>query len=97
MKGEILKYLITLLLLFTSFTSFSETVWCRKFNVGCPTPEENAKKMANCQMLANQTYQTAISEAFADPLVWKLGGYESAQDYANVRKKNMMSICMTKT
>ena len=53
--------------------------------------------MANCQMLANQTYQTAISEAFADPLVWKLGGYESAQDYANARKKNMMSICMTKT
>ena len=53
--------------------------------------------MANCQMLANQTYQTAMSEAFADPLVWKLGGYESAQDYANARKKGILSIFMTKT
>jgi hypothetical protein len=92
-----LKYVFALACLLASFASISETVWCRKFNVGCPTPEENAKKMANCQMLANQTYQNAISEAFANPQVWKFGGYDSAQDYATVRKNNMLQICMKKT
>jgi hypothetical protein len=95
--GYILKYVFAIACLLASFASISETVWCRKFNVGCPTPEENAKKMSNCQMLANQTYQNAISEAFTNPQVWKLGGFESAQDYASARKKSMLSICMTKT
>jgi hypothetical protein len=45
-------------------------------------------------MLANQTYQEAISEAFANPMVWKLSGYESAQDYASTRKNNMLQICI---
>lgn len=78
----------------TSVAVNAETVWCRKFNLGCPTPEEKSKKMANCQMLANQTYQSALKEAFADPSVWRLGGFSSAQDYAFFRKQNMLQVCL---
>jgi hypothetical protein len=48
---------------------------------------------ANCQNLANETYSEALAEAIADPTVWRFAGNTNAQDYANMRKRLMLSIC----
>ena len=56
---------------------------------GPPVPMD----AANCRNLANETYSEALAEAIADPTVWRFAGNTSAQDYANMRKRLMLSIC----
>jgi hypothetical protein len=75
----------------------AESVWCRNLGLGCPTEADRAKAMQNCQMLANEIYQKALSESFSDPRVWKLAGYDSAQDYASGRRMLMLTRCMKST
>lgn len=38
-----------------------------------------------CKSILNSFYQEKLTEAIADESLWKLGGYSSAQDYANAR------------
>lgn len=80
-----------------SSTVNAETVWCRKFNLGCPTPEEQNQKYLNCKKLSNQTYQEALYTALADSTVWRHSGRSSAQEYAEWRKNFMFSLCMRNT
>jgi hypothetical protein len=87
---------LMLCLLLTS-ASASESVWCRKFNLGCPTPEEQKQKYLNCKMLSSQSYQEALTAALADSTVWRHSGQSSAQEYAEWRKNFMLSLCMRKT
>jgi hypothetical protein len=75
----------------------AETVWCQKFNLGCPTPEEQKKKYMNCKMLSSQSYQEALTAALADSTVWRHSGQSSAQEYAEWRKNFMLSLCIRKT
>ena len=75
----------------------NETVWCRKFNLGCPTPAEESRKLSNCKMLSNQSYQEALSAALADSTVWRHSGQSSAQEYAEWRKNLMFTLCMRNT
>ena len=89
-----MKYIVVLLAALVSTNVFAETVWCKALNLGCETPEEKAKKAANCQRLANETYQTAIVEALGDPSIWQLAGYKSAREYATARQRQMLYQCM---
>jgi hypothetical protein len=88
-------FLILSLLLISAVNA--ETVWCRKFNLGCATPEEQNQKYLNCKMLSNQSYQEALTAALADSTVWRHSGQSSAQEYAEWRKNFMLSLCMRKT
>ncbi len=72
----------------------AETVWCRRFNIGCPTPQEIEKAAQRCQQMAQQSREEGYQKAIADPWVWKLDGARSAEDYANMRYRLMMQICM---
>jgi hypothetical protein len=90
-----MKKLALLMLCFMLSSAFaSESVWCRKFKLGCPTPEEEKQKYLNCKMLSNQSYQEALSAALADSAVWRHSGQSSAQEYAEWRKNFMISLCM---
>ena len=67
---------------------------CLMFLSGCdrngpPVPMD----AADCQNLADETYSEAFAEAIADPTVWGFAGNTSAQDYANMRRRLMLSIC----
>lgn len=83
---------IASLTLFALPTS-AETVWCRNFNLGCPTEKELEKKRRNCYNLALEVRRSSFIEAISDPSVWKLGGYISAEDYAEARMRNMLFTC----
>jgi hypothetical protein len=87
---------LILCLLLTS-VSASETVWCRKFKLGCPTAEEEKQKFLNCKMLSDQSYKEALSAALADSTVWRHNGQSSAQEYAEWRKNAMFSLCIRNT
>lgn len=89
-----MKYCIAICMLIFSMVTSAETVWCRKFNVLCQTPEEKAQTLANCKMLANESYHEGLTGALADPSIWQLGGYKSAQDYAEKRKQGMLFSCL---
>ena len=39
----------------------------------------------DCQSELSNHYQEVLNEAFADESLWRLGGYDSAQDYAKSR------------
>jgi len=75
----------------------SETVWCRNFNFGCPTQEEQNRKFQNCKMLSNQSYEEALVKAISDPSIWRLNGHTSAKEYAEWRRNFMLSLCMRNT
>ena len=87
---------IALYLLITSAFA-AESVWCRKFNLGCQTPAEEKQKYLNCKMLSDQIYQDALAAALSDSTVWGYNGNRSAQDYAEWRKNFMYSRCMQNT
>jgi len=72
----------------------SQTVWCRVLNIGCDTSEEREKKLQNCTRMADQTYRSALSLALSDPTVWQFQGSRSAEDYAEMRRRGMLSICL---
>jgi hypothetical protein len=90
-------FLITLLMSFAS-TASSETIWCKAMKLGCLTSSEKEKlfekETQNCVMLANSSYREGLNKALADDTVWQFSGNKSAQDYAQMRKNLMMSICM---
>jgi len=80
-----------------SAEAYSQTIWCRGLNIGCPNEEDKQKAMENCKRLASSTKREALNEAIADPQIWKLAGARSAQDYAQMRENTMMSICLKNT
>ncbi len=80
--------LLPLLLAFNA--SHAETVWCRKFNLGCPSAEDIAKKQRSCEYMAAEVFRSALAAAINDPLVWKLNGDKSAEDHAKGRAQYML-------
>tara|TARA_B100000686_G_C15960202_1_gene557742 strand:- start:89 stop:394 length:306 start_codon:yes stop_codon:yes gene_type:complete len=98
-----MKYLtaticVTLAVLFGSMgvvsTSNAETIWCKTLGIGCKDAEDIKKEQLRCRRLADQQYREKLAEALADPSVWQLGGYDSAQDYAQKRKLGIYRICI---
>ena len=89
-----MRMLLAVGVLLFSEISFAETVWCKNFNVGCTTEAERAKAMRNCEMLAEERFRDALTEALANPSIWQLVGSRSAQDYANTRARVMKDICI---
>ena len=53
------------------------------------------KETLRCRRLADSQYRHYLTEALADPSLWQLGGYVSAQDYARKRRFGIYSICIT--
>jgi|APCry1669189369_1035219.scaffolds.fasta_scaffold117023_1 hypothetical protein len=45
---------------------------------------ESSKELPSCKPMLESHYQESFRKALADDSLWKLGGYESAQDYAKV-------------
>jgi hypothetical protein len=62
--------------------------------LGCTTPEERAKAMERCERLSNETYRDGLVEATANPTVWQYAGMNNAYEYAAMRKRSMMGICI---
>ena len=89
-----MRLLLAVGVLLFSEISFAETVWCKNFNVGCTTEAERAKAMRNCEMLADERFRDALTEANANPPTWQLVGSRSAQDYASTRARVMKDICI---
>ena len=89
-----MRLLLAVGVLLFSEISFAETVWCKNFNVGCTTEAERAKAMRNCEMLADERFSDALTEALANPSIWQLVGSRSAQDYASTRARVMKDICI---
>ena len=94
-----IKLMLTTVALFALMhhPASAESVWCRNLGLGCTTEAERAKAIQNCQMLANEIYQKALIESLSDPWVWKLAGYDSAQDYAANRRRGMLAQCIKST
>ncbi len=46
-----------------------------------------------CIQSADTIYRDNLSRAIADPSIWRLGGYESAQDFANASQNLAVSRC----
>lgn len=96
--GDRLKIFSTLVFIFaltlTTTDVSAETIWCKSFNLGCPTAEDFQRKYKRCQSIASDSYRQALLEASADPSVWRLQGNRNAEDYAKMRQDLMMNICM---
>ncbi len=88
------RALLAIFLVFAVGNLGAETVWCRKFNLGCPTEEERSKAIQNCYRLAAQSRQSAYDEVSKDPNAWRLAGARSIEDYATMRQNVMMQICL---
>lgn len=88
------KIFILLLFAIGAQSVFAETIWCKTMKMGCTTPEERAKAMERCERLSNETYRDGLVEAIANPTVWQYAGMNNAYEYAAMRKRGMMSICI---
>lgn len=82
------------LLLWATSDAHAKTIWCSYLEVGCQTAEEKQYAVENCNALANETYKEALAEAFTDPTVWQFSGEESAQAYAEMRRRFMLALCL---
>ena len=54
---------------------------------------KNSSSYSSCLKIADIIYRDYLGEALADPLVWQLGGYESAIEYAETSKRSVISRC----
>lgn len=72
----------------------AQNLGCRWLGIGCPTEADRQKAIQNCQRQARAYQQEHYREAVTDPTLWKLGGYESANDYARKRAQSLMYICV---
>lgn len=89
-----LKILFLFLLFCNSNAVFADTIWCKMFNAGCITEEQLQKQRNYCAQMGNDSYRENLNKALADPTVWQFAGKESAQDYAAMRKRGMISTCL---
>ena len=71
----------------------AETIWCKMLGKGCLTQEQFDKQSLYCQKYASKRYSDALNEALADPWKWKQDGQNSAQDYAEARRRLSLSVC----
>jgi hypothetical protein len=71
----------------------AETIWCKMLGKGCLTQEQFDKQSLYCQKNAAKSRADAFNEALANPSVWQLGGYSSAQEYAEARRRLSLSVC----
>lgn len=89
-----MKKLIFCSVFSVSLPASAQTLWCDVFKLGCPSADRNTLIVENCKMLSNESYKEALSQALADPSVWRLSGHTSAQDYASWRKDFMFQTCL---
>ena len=90
-----LKTIIILILALNfSNVALADTIWCKMFNAGCITEEQLQKQRNYCAQMGNDSYRENLNKALADPTVWQFAGKESAQDYAAMRKRGMISTCL---
>lgn len=48
---------------------------------------ESNKEIASCKPMLDNRYQEVLREGILDESLWRLGGYDSAQDYAKSSTK----------
>lgn len=75
----------------------AETIWCKTMKLGCTTPEEKAKAVQRCQKMGDDSYREGLAQALGDPRVWQLAGMNNAYEYAAMRKRGMIDICINKS
>jgi hypothetical protein len=78
-------------------TVMAETIWCKTMKLGCTTPEDRAKAMQLCQKMGDDSYREGLAQALGDPRVWQSAGMNNAYEYAAMRKRGMMDICIKKS
>jgi hypothetical protein len=89
-----MKIIYSIVFLFLLVPSVgAETVWCKMFGKGCITQEQIDKQSRHCQKYSAQRYYDALNEAIADPWKWREEGRNSAQDYAEARRRLALSVC----
>ena len=89
-----IKLIVLTFLIYSSNTVFADTIWCKMFNAGCITEEQLQKQRNHCAQMGNDSYRENLNKALADPTIWQFAGNTSAQDYANMRKRGMISTCL---
>jgi hypothetical protein len=72
----------------------AKTVWCKNFNLGCPTQEQVEKAIKYCLSYAENSFYDAVDEAIADPTVWQYAGEDSVKDYAEMIAEISMQTCL---
>jgi hypothetical protein len=92
-----IKLLIIVFLILNSSTIFAETIWCKAFNTGCVTDEQKQKQLRFCQQIANEVYAENLEQAIADPTLWQYAGEKSAQSYALMSQRGVVTRCLKKT
>jgi hypothetical protein len=85
---------ILIFLLFFQQITFAESIFCRKFNLGCSTEKEKQKALEICRDRSNAVYQEWLIKSLADPSIWQLAGSNNAQAYASERSRVYMDICI---
>ena len=70
-----------------------ESFWCKKMGFGCKA-KKRQEKLAFCSKIAISLYKERLEEAYGDPSVWRLGGYDNAKDYAETSKRGSLSRCV---
>jgi len=78
-------------------TVTAETIWCKTMKLGCTTPEDRAKAMQRCQNMGDDSYREGLAQALGDPSVWLSAGMNNAYEYAAMRKRGMVDICINKS
>lgn len=88
------KYLTIFSLIFITSNVSAQTIWCKTMKLGCTTPEERAKAHERCERMGNDSYREALIQASSNPTIWQYAGMNNAYEYAAMRKRGMVSICI---
>jgi hypothetical protein len=70
-----------------------EGFWCRKTGMGCKA-KKRAKQHKLCVNIATSIYRERLEEGITDSSVWRLGGYDNAQDMAGASRRSSFARCM---
>ncbi|MBT8604896.1 hypothetical protein G6677_00210 [Polynucleobacter paneuropaeus] len=92
-----IKLIILGLLISSANVSHAETIWCKMFNAGCITEEQKQKQLRFCQQTANEVYAESLDKAIADSTLWQYAGEKSAQSYAIMTQRGVVSSCLKRT
>jgi len=72
----------------------AQNLGCRLIGIGCPTAADRQRALERCDIQSRREYQHFLSDAIADPSLWRLQGDRSAQAYATRRARSWHQICI---
>jgi hypothetical protein len=79
--------------------SHAQTLWCKHFDLGCPSEDEKKKIRAQCMRMAKVLYDDFLKYAYeidrgSGLPNWQAGGYRSAQQLADQAARSSFKRCL---